>query len=93
MRSFLSMDGDPRTAVKSMVQVEGCLGMLDLGRFPDGLAVHQQLEVVCPRLSSPHQEHAKEKLSPFRLDGQGDRVFGPPCGSAQMTVLHVVEFA
>jgi len=35
-------EGEPRTAVKLVVEIEGCLGMLDLRRLPDGLAIDRR---------------------------------------------------
>src|SRR5260370_38103550 len=82
---------DARTAIELMVQIDRGLRLFDSGRFPNRLAVHQQLQVVRPRLAGSGLKYAKEELRCTRVDWQRDRVFRPASGSVPLPALHFAE--
>ena len=63
---------DARTAVELMVEIDRGLRLFGSGSFPDLFAVHQQLQVVRPRLAGSGLKHAKENLGCLLVEWQRD---------------------
>lgn len=83
--------GDARARVELAILVENRRRDRTLGRVVDRHVVHEKLQVVGPHLALPHDEHTKEELACFGIEGQTDRVLGPVGRSPNLSILHVVE--
>src|SRR5437016_9283342 len=82
---------DAGTAIKLLVELKNGLRLFELRRLPDWLAIHQQLQIVRPGLSSPDDKNAEEELHGFLMERQLDGVFRPIRGPLQLAFLHVVK--
>ena len=85
------VDDHTGAGIELVIEIERRLRAHRLRRLPDGLAIHQQPQVIRPHLAGAADQHAEEELLRVGIHGQRDRVLRPVVRAPDLARLHAGE--